>query len=47
VVAGTEVARAVFAEVDGSLEVDVVAGDAAAVGPGAVVMRLAGRRVPS
>jgi nicotinate-nucleotide pyrophosphorylase (carboxylating) len=42
VVAGTGVARAVFAEVDPAVEVEVVAGDAAAVAPGEVVMRLAG-----
>jgi nicotinate-nucleotide pyrophosphorylase (carboxylating) len=42
VVAGTGVARAVFAEVDPAVEVEVVAADAVAVAPGEVVVRLAG-----
>ena len=42
VVAGIEVARAVFAEVDAALEVEVAAGDATAVSPGDVVLRLSG-----
>jgi nicotinate-nucleotide pyrophosphorylase (carboxylating) len=42
VVAGTDVAAEVFRRVDPSVEVEVAAGDGAAVEPGELVMRIAG-----